>query len=560
MRRLRSVRMRVTAVATIVVALVLSGASTWLVFASRQSLVRDVRTALTDNLAAAQRAFNTAAVTELSLVSLSIALDPTQAAVRIASEGCAGILQDEYGDQVLPFDRFYYVDRIPDTVLFNYLNCVNAADPVYSATTRCEQAAIEAVGNPRVTFDEYRELLAGEEFNAVYSACIDAQSLTDERLTMAAALCDDGLAAAFAGVDVLDDAAVEDAQRAALAGYASCVRSNGVPDYPDPILARVSAGDTEVSALAGSLGGSVVFPSLAQVRASVQGFGSVVAVAVPVLVALLAVLMWIIVGRVLRPVEDIRARVAEIGAGGLDRRVPEPGTDDEVGRLAATMNSMLDRLERSARRQQQFVSDASHELRSPLASIRTQLEVALAHPESVAWAEVAAGVLEDSLRMERMADDLLVLATADESAIRRGTGQVDIDEVVASEADRHGSIEVAASVGGTIAGDEMALHRVVRNLLDNAVRHAASRVVVGVERVGDSVILTVDDDGSGIPEPHRAEVFERFTRLEEGRSRDVGGSGLGLAVVRGIVTAYGGTVTIDDAPIGGARFVVVLPV
>jgi len=444
-------------------------------------------------------------------------------------------------------------------VLFDYLDCVNTADPVYSATTRCEQAAIEAIGNPRVTYDEYRALLAGDEFNAVYSACIDAQSLVDERLTMAAALCDAGLADAFQGVDVLDDAAVEEAQRAALAGYAGCVRANGVPDYPDPILARVSTGDTEVSALAGSLGGSVVFPSLAQVRASVQGFGSVVAIAVPVLVALLAVLMWIIVGRVLRPVEAIRARVAEIGAGGLDRRVPEPGTDDEVGRLAETMNSMLDRLQRSADRQQQFVSDASHELRSPLASIRTQLEVALAHPESSAWTEVAEGVLSESLRMEQMADDLLLLATADESGLQRGSAQVDVDQIVSSEAEHHPAVELGVLAGGMLTGDEMALRRVVRNLVENAVRHASSRVIVAAERSNDSVVLTVDDDGSGIAPEHRAEVFERFTRLEEGRSRDAGGSGLGLAVVHGIVSAYGGTVTIDDAPIGGARFVVVLP-
>jgi len=560
MRLFRSVRMRITVVATLVVALGLSAASVWLVLASRQSLVRDVRTALTDNLAVAQEAFNKAAVTELSLASLSVALDPTQAAVRIASDSCAGILQAEYGDRVLRFDRFYYVDRVPDTVLFDYLDCVNTGNPVYSATTRCEQAAIEAIGNPRVTYEDYRTLLSGDEFNAVYSACIDAQSLVDERLGMAAALCNAGLARAFDGVDVLDQASVEEAQRAALVTYATCVRSNGVPDYPDPILARVSTGNTEVSALAGALGGSVVFPSLAQVRASLRGFESAAAVTVPILVALMAVLIWIIVGRVLRPVEAIRSRVAEIGGGGLDRRVPEPGTDDEVGRLAATMNSMLDRLARSAERQQRFVSDASHELRSPIASIRTQLEVALAHPGRSAWKEVAEGVLEESLRMERLADDLLVLATADEGGVRRGTGQVDVDEIVSLEGGRHRIVEIGAASAGTIAGDEMAIGRVVRNLIENAVRHASSRVRVAAERVDSTVVLTVDDDGSGIPPEHRSDVFERFARLEEARSRDAGGSGLGLAVVREIVTAYGGTVTIDDAPGGGARFVVVLPV
>ncbi|HLA66093.1 MAG TPA: ATP-binding protein [Acidimicrobiia bacterium] len=556
----RSVRMRVTAAATVVVALALSGASVWLVLASRQSLVRDVRTTLTDNLTVAQQSFNKAVVTELSLVSLGIALDPTEATVRIADEHCAGILQAEYGDRKLRFDRFYYVDRVPNTVLFDYLGCIDTADPVYSATTACEETAIVAIGNPRVTYEEFQTLVSGAKFNGAYSACLDSRSLVDERLAMASALCDAGLSRAFIGVDVLDEASVERAQREALSAYAACMRFNGVPDYPDPILARVSTAGTEVSALAGALGGSIVFPSLAQVRASVRSFGAIVAIAVPILVGLLALLVWIIVGRVLRPVEAIRARVAEIGGGGLDRRVPDPGTDDEVGRLAATMNSMLDRLERSADRQQRFVSDASHELRSPLASIRTQLEVALAHPESSEWRGVAEGVLAESLRMERLADDLLLLARADEGGLHRGADRVDLDDVVASEAERYPMVSVGISSAETIIGDEMALRRVVRNLVENAVRHAESRVTVSVTRIEDAAVITVDDDGSGIPMAHRSEVFERFTRLEEARSRDAGGAGLGLAVVRGIVTAHGGTVEVGDAPGGGARFVVTLPV
>jgi signal transduction histidine kinase len=556
----RSVRMRVTAAATLAVAITLCGASVWLVLASRQSLVRDVRSTLTENLVAAQQAFNSAVLTELRLVSLGVALDPTEATFRLAPESCAQILSAEYGDRVLRFDRFFTVDRVPNIVLFSYLDCIHASDPVYSTTSLCQDNAIEAIGNPQVTYEEYRTIVAGDEFNAAYANCLDARSFVDERISMASGLCDQQLDDAFAGVDVLDETSVENAQRAAVIRYAACMRSNGVPDYPDPILSRVSTSDTEVSALAGVMGGSVVFPSLSQVRASVRGFGSVVAFAVPGLVLMLAVLVWVIVGRVLRPVEAIRSRVAEIGGSELDRRVPEPGTDDEIGHLAETMNSMLDRLERSAQRQQRFVSDASHELRSPLASIRTQLEVALAHPDSSEWTGVAEGVLAESLRMERLADDLLLLARADESGIHRGVDAVDVDDLVASEAERLAAVVVGTAAAGTIAGDEHDLRRVVRNLLDNAVRHAATRVTIDAVRQDDTVVITVDDDGSGVPEEQRAEVFQRFARLEEARDRDAGGAGLGLAVVQGVVVAYGGAVTISEAPAGGARFVVTIPV
>ena len=236
----------------------------------------------------------------------------------------------------------------------------------------------------------------------------------------------------------------------------------------------------------------------------------------PLLVAVVAVVTWLVVGRALRPVEAIRSRVAQIGAGDLHQRVPDPGTGDEVGRLAATMNRMLDRLQRSSERQRRFVSDASHELRSPLASLRTQLEVSLAHPEGADWPGVASGVLEEGVRMERLVDDLLALARADEGVVLAHTEELDLGEIVAEEAGRVEGLEVEADVAeARLRGDPQALRRVVRNLLDNARRHASSRIVLRVSLEGDEVVAVVEDDGAGIPEAEREQVFERFARLEE---------------------------------------------
>jgi signal transduction histidine kinase len=242
--------------------------------------------------------------------------------------------------------------------------------------------------------------------------------------------------------------------------------------------------------------------------------------------------------------------------------VPESGSGDEIDQLAVTMNRMLDRLERATDRQRQFVSDASHELRSPLASIRTQLEVAMAHPDRADWRAVAAGVLDEGTRMEALVADLLALARADEGAIAAREDRVDLGEIARSEAaDRPGPVtfEVRVVSTATVRGDAGALRRVVRNLLDNAGRHAATRVRVSVARSAEGTMLAVDDDGAGIRPEDRERVFERFTRLEEARTRDAGGTGLGLAVVREVVRAHRGTVRVADGELGGARFEVRLP-
>jgi signal transduction histidine kinase len=270
------------------------------------------------------------------------------------------------------------------------------------------------------------------------------------------------------------------------------------------------------------------------------------------------------VGRALEPVEAIRRQVAEISVSALDRRVPEPATGDEIERLARTMNQMLARLDAAARRQRAFVADASHELHSPLATIRAKLEVGLGRPDAVDWPAVVGGWLDEQARLERLVENLLVLAQADDGAAIRSPRVVDLDELVLRElrdlrARGRVRLDVSGVTGGRVVGDADQLRRVVRNLLDNAELHATSAVRVELAQSDpDAVVLAVSDDGPGIAASQRERVFERFVRLDEARNRRAGGAGLGLAIVREIVTAHGGTARAEETE-AGARLVVRLP-
>lgn len=283
----------------------------------------------------------------------------------------------------------------------------------------------------------------------------------------------------------------------------------------------------------------------------------------PVLLAVVGATMWIVTGRALRPVDAIRDEVDSIGADDLYRRVPEPGTNDEVGRLARTMNTMLARLQDASDRQRRFVADASHELRSPLTGIRAQLEVDLAHPELADWQATERDVLEDAIRLQRLVDDLLVLASsqaAGDGAEHREP--VDLDEIVLREARRLASrsvhaVDTRAVSGAQLMGNAHELTRAVRNLLDNADRHAASRVTLSLQESDDEITVVVADDGPGIPAEQQARIFERFTRLDDARARDNGGTGLGLAITHAVVTAHGGTISVENRP--GAEFTVRIP-
>ncbi|AEW98835.1 sensor histidine kinase [Streptantibioticus cattleyicolor] len=277
------------------------------------------------------------------------------------------------------------------------------------------------------------------------------------------------------------------------------------------------------------------------------------------LIAVIALASWLVTRRALRPVEAIRAELAEIMKGDLSRRVPQPDARDEVARLAATTNATLAALEESAGRQRRFIADASHELRSPITSLRTQLEVARAHPELL---EIG-GLIDDTLRLERLASDLLLLARLDAGEPPR-TERVDLAALVREElahraADR---VPVTAALPGrptAVTGNRAQLAHVLGNLVDNAQRHAVSAVTVTVRRADDRVTLEVADDGPGVPAADRERIFERFVRLDDARSRDDGGSGLGLAIVRNLTHRHLGTIEVTEAPGGGARFVTTLP-
>ncbi|MDG4802018.1 HAMP domain-containing sensor histidine kinase [Micromonospora sp. WMMD980] len=333
----------------------------------------------------------------------------------------------------------------------------------------------------------------------------------------------------------------------------------------------------------------LVAKSLSDVRHSLHVVRNLLLVGFPLLVAGLAVVAWRVVGATLRPVEELRSGAAEITGRAGAERLPVPAGQDEIHRLAVTLNDMLDRLAASRDRQRAFVADAAHELRSPLTNMRTELEVARRLGDDTEWPAVADDLLADTERLSRLVDDLLLLARLDEQAPaerRHGTddgrrpavdeghrarptpvGPVELGELLREVAGRYPSppVRLVAPAGAWwVEGDPGELRRVLVNLVENALRHADARVELAVTGPdGASHLVTVTDDGPGIPAADRERVFARFTRLDDARARDAGGAGLGLAIVRELVRRAGGTVELADATPGavapGLRATVRLP-
>ena len=293
---------------------------------------------------------------------------------------------------------------------------------------------------------------------------------------------------------------------------------------------------------------------------SVRALTGALVLGLPLLVLAAGAMTWVVAGRTLAPVAGMTRRVRELSATNLDARVPVPPSGDEIAELAETMNAMLERLEKAATAQLQFVSDASHELRSPVASIRAQLETALAYPDEVDWPQVAEVVLAEDDRLDHLVGNLLAMARLDEG--RKGPrSEIDLEDLVVPQARRitGKAVDISGVSAGRVWGNASELTSVIRNLTDNAARHARSTVRISLRDEGPWVVLRVADDGVGVDPAERDRIFERFARLEEGRQRDRGGAGLGLALSNRVVEAHGGRIHVEDAPDGGAVFVVSLP-
>ncbi|WP_255491789.1 MULTISPECIES: ATP-binding protein [unclassified Actinotalea] len=332
------------------------------------------------------------------------------------------------------------------------------------------------------------------------------------------------------------------------------------------VVTDASAYDAaaRVAVVPAELGGAPVSVVVSVPLAEVQGLLRALAVAlggvVPLLTLLLGGVIWVVLGRVLAPVEALRRAAEQVARTGGPGSLPVVRADDEIGALARTLNDMLDRLEGAAARQRTFVADAAHELRSPIAALRAAVDVAREHPGSYAPGELADELAGEVLRLQHLVDDLLLLARVGSTSPARGV--VDLRGAVADglavaraaarDADR---VEVVVEGEGRALGDGPAVARVVRNLLDNALRHAASQVTVTVA-AGEVV---VDDDGPGVPQEARERVFERFVRLAAARERDAGGSGLGLPIAREVARDHGGDVVLGEAAAGGLRAVLTLP-
>jgi signal transduction histidine kinase len=410
------------------------------------------------------------------------------------------------------------------------------------------------------------------------AALINADRLPDPVPVAAGTITIQVLGSSGRIVDVSPDAdrlvpIVAPPQAAALANGDTAILVHGAP-FDLPSLLRVAV----VPAAGGELViAAVPYSSAADSLAVVAHaliFGT------PVLFIVFAGAIWLAVGSTLRPIDLLRRGAARVTGAGVLADLPVPEARDEVRLLALTLNDMLSRLAAAQLRQRSLVSDTAHELRSPIASILTQLEVAIDHPSGDDWASTARDVHADVLRLARLAEDLLLLARLDEQADLGDAGRqgklIDIGSLACAVVARYGDARVPVTVvpperGGPqaaevteVAGNRDRLDRMLVNLVDNAVRYAKSSVAVSVIQSGEWGELTVSDDGPGIDEADRERAFDRFARLDDARSRcgdDAGGAGLGLAIVRATAQAHGGTAHLEanPAPESGLRAVVRLP-
>lgn len=308
--------------------------------------------------------------------------------------------------------------------------------------------------------------------------------------------------------------------------------------------------------------------SLSQVDTATSSLTTLFAVGLPLVLFVVGFVVWRAVTQALRPVEQIRRRASAIGAEDLSQRLPVPSSRDEIARLTATMNQLLDRLETAASRQKQFIGDASHELRSPLTALRAQVEVAMAHPDESNSEHLLHVIRDQVARMTMLTEDLLFLAQSTETNPMTLAAPVDLDELVLAEVHRQREIGVLtvtldAIAAARVPGSQRDLSRVLRNLTDNAREHAHTEIVLSLSTQNGVAEIIVVDDGEGVPAADRERLFDRFTRLDNARPRSSTGAGfgLGLAIARQIVGNHHGSLTAHDRPDGkrGAMFLIRIP-
>jgi signal transduction histidine kinase len=308
----------------------------------------------------------------------------------------------------------------------------------------------------------------------------------------------------------------------------------------------------------------LVGQSVDEVNDGTEAIIGALIVGMPLLTLVVGAATFLFVGRTLRPVDAMRRQADTITASNLHTRLPVPAATDEIAALATTMNTMLDRIEAATDAQRRFVADASHELRSPLSTIHAGLDLLGATDLPASAGTHVTRMRHESTRMARLIADLLLLAKMDESGLQLRREDVDLDDIVYTERDRlsagHPDLKVEVQVVPVrVHGDPHHLQRALRNLLDNAARHSRDRVTISLTADDGTAELTVADNGPGIPAAERERVFARFVRLDDDRSRQGGGTGLGLPIARDVVIAHGGTLTVHTSPDGGAMLRIRLP-
>ena len=307
-----------------------------------------------------------------------------------------------------------------------------------------------------------------------------------------------------------------------------------------------------------------------RLRAQLREILVVLVLGLPLVVALAGIGGYVLARRALTPIDHLASEARRITAERLHERLSVPNHHDEIGRLAAVINDTFARLESSFEQLRRFTADASHELRTPLSVIRGIGEIGLHETRTPAeYKEAMGSMLEEVDRLTTLVDTLLRLSYGDAGTVRLSRESVDVGQlardvvsslgILAEERNQRLRIEVADRI--SVTADRLVLREAITNVVDNAIKYSPRRsaIEIRVHGDGDRAIVDVADEGSGIAAEHRERIFDRFFRLDEGRSRDSGGTGLGLAIARWAVEANGGHISVESGPNGGSIFRIVLP-